>query len=259
MRAKPAVGEGPLHQGHHADDDDGARPPRRPVAHARHRRGARGGRARLRRRLLPSDVSTTPVAEDSRQPRTSGRSPAEVASRETHGRRLCRARLRAGSIVSRGGGQMQKADKERVVEELTERLRSADTLIVADYRGLTNSQLASLRVELLKHGAKLHRREEHAHPAGGRGSGRGRVARAARGADRDRVRRGGGRPGRRGQGAQRRGQGHEDPRVAGRRARGQPDHRRGDRAAREAAAARRAAGAARRGDRRAADASSLRC
>jgi large subunit ribosomal protein L10 len=50
---------------------------------------------------------------------------------------------------------MQKADKERVIEELTERLRSADALLVADYRGLTNSQLAGLRVELLKHGAKL--------------------------------------------------------------------------------------------------------
>lgn len=50
---------------------------------------------------------------------------------------------------------MQKTDKERVIEELTERLRSADSLLVADYRGLTNSQLAGLRVELLKHGAKL--------------------------------------------------------------------------------------------------------
>lgn len=50
---------------------------------------------------------------------------------------------------------MQKVDKERVIDELTERLRSADALLVADYRGLTNSQLAGLRVELLKHGAKL--------------------------------------------------------------------------------------------------------
>ena len=50
---------------------------------------------------------------------------------------------------------MQKADKEKVIAELTERLSSADALLVADYRGLTNSQLASLRVELLKHGAKL--------------------------------------------------------------------------------------------------------
>jgi len=50
---------------------------------------------------------------------------------------------------------MQKADKERLIDDLTERLRSADTLLVADYRGLTNSQLARLRVELLNHGAKL--------------------------------------------------------------------------------------------------------
>jgi large subunit ribosomal protein L10 len=50
---------------------------------------------------------------------------------------------------------MQKADKEKVIAELTERLRSADTLLVADYRGLTNSELAGLRVKLLDHGAKL--------------------------------------------------------------------------------------------------------
>ena len=50
---------------------------------------------------------------------------------------------------------MQKADKEKVIADLTERLSSADALLVADYRGLSNSQLASLRVELLKHGAKL--------------------------------------------------------------------------------------------------------
>jgi large subunit ribosomal protein L10 len=50
---------------------------------------------------------------------------------------------------------MHKADKERVIDELTGRLRSADALLVADYRGLTNSQLAGLRIELLKHGAKL--------------------------------------------------------------------------------------------------------
>ena len=50
---------------------------------------------------------------------------------------------------------MQKADKERVVQELVSRLGAADSLIVADYRGLTNAQLAALRTELLKHGAKL--------------------------------------------------------------------------------------------------------
>jgi large subunit ribosomal protein L10 len=50
---------------------------------------------------------------------------------------------------------VDKADKQKVVDELTERLRSAESLIVADYRGLTNGQLASLRTELLKHGARL--------------------------------------------------------------------------------------------------------
>lgn len=50
---------------------------------------------------------------------------------------------------------MLKKDKERVVEQLTERLRAADTLFVADYRGLTNAQLESLRDELLKHGARF--------------------------------------------------------------------------------------------------------
>jgi large subunit ribosomal protein L10 len=50
---------------------------------------------------------------------------------------------------------VQKADKEKLVQDLTERLRSADSLIVADYRGLTNAQLAALRSELLKHGARL--------------------------------------------------------------------------------------------------------
>src|SRR5918911_2618688 len=50
---------------------------------------------------------------------------------------------------------MQKADKERVVSELTERLRSSETLIVADYRGLTMSEIDGLRGELLKHGARF--------------------------------------------------------------------------------------------------------
>lgn len=50
---------------------------------------------------------------------------------------------------------MQKEDKERVVSELTERLRTADTLIVADYRGLTMPQIDALRGRLLEHGAKF--------------------------------------------------------------------------------------------------------
>src|SRR5213078_3301377 len=50
---------------------------------------------------------------------------------------------------------MQKEDKARVVAELTERLRSADTVIVADYRGLTMPQIDTLRGRLLEHGAKF--------------------------------------------------------------------------------------------------------
>jgi large subunit ribosomal protein L10 len=48
-----------------------------------------------------------------------------------------------------------KTDKERIVTELAADLSSAETLIVADYRGLTNKQLEALRDELLKHGARF--------------------------------------------------------------------------------------------------------
>ena len=50
---------------------------------------------------------------------------------------------------------MLKTDKERIVEELATELGSADTLIVADYRGLTNKQLEALRDQLLTHGARF--------------------------------------------------------------------------------------------------------
>ena len=51
---------------------------------------------------------------------------------------------------------MLKEDKERVVAELTEKLRTADTLIVADYRGLTMPQIDALRGRLLEHGAQFN-------------------------------------------------------------------------------------------------------
>jgi large subunit ribosomal protein L10 len=50
---------------------------------------------------------------------------------------------------------MLKSDKERVVAELTERLRTSETLIVADYRGLTNAEIDGLRSKLLEHGARF--------------------------------------------------------------------------------------------------------
>ncbi|MFN2469331.1 MAG: 50S ribosomal protein L10 [Gaiellaceae bacterium] len=50
---------------------------------------------------------------------------------------------------------MLKADKERIVAELTERLRRSETLIVADYRGLTMTEIDDLRGKLLQHGARF--------------------------------------------------------------------------------------------------------
>ena len=50
---------------------------------------------------------------------------------------------------------MKKEDKERVVADLTERLRTTETLLVADYRGLTMPQIDELRTKLLEHGARF--------------------------------------------------------------------------------------------------------
>jgi large subunit ribosomal protein L10 len=50
---------------------------------------------------------------------------------------------------------VQKDEKQRVVSELTDRIQSTETLIVADYRGLTMPQIDDLRTELLKHGARF--------------------------------------------------------------------------------------------------------
>jgi large subunit ribosomal protein L10 len=50
---------------------------------------------------------------------------------------------------------MLKREKERVVADLVERLRASDTLIVADYRGLTMPEIDGVRTEVLKHGARF--------------------------------------------------------------------------------------------------------
>jgi large subunit ribosomal protein L10 len=50
---------------------------------------------------------------------------------------------------------MHKDQKEHVVADLTERLRESQTLLVADYRGLTMTEIDALRGELLKHGAQF--------------------------------------------------------------------------------------------------------
>ena len=50
---------------------------------------------------------------------------------------------------------MLKSDKERLVAALTERLRESETLLVADYRGLTVTEIDNLRTELLQYGARF--------------------------------------------------------------------------------------------------------
>jgi large subunit ribosomal protein L10 len=50
---------------------------------------------------------------------------------------------------------MLRSDKERIVAELTERLRTSPTLIIADYRGLSMPQIETLRSSLLEHGARF--------------------------------------------------------------------------------------------------------
>src|SRR5438105_11575520 len=50
---------------------------------------------------------------------------------------------------------MHKDQKEQAVAELTERLRTSQTLLVADYRGLTMTEIDGLRGELLRHGARF--------------------------------------------------------------------------------------------------------
>lgn len=49
---------------------------------------------------------------------------------------------------------MLKREKERIVSELAERLRAAETLIVTDYRGLSVGQLEEVRTKLLAHGVR---------------------------------------------------------------------------------------------------------
>jgi large subunit ribosomal protein L10 len=50
---------------------------------------------------------------------------------------------------------MDRTEKEKVVVELAEQLRSTESLIVAEYRGLTNAELVALRAKLRGSGARL--------------------------------------------------------------------------------------------------------
>jgi large subunit ribosomal protein L10 len=50
---------------------------------------------------------------------------------------------------------LDRSEKERLVAELTERLKETETMIVADYRGLSVPEIDELRTKLLEHGAKF--------------------------------------------------------------------------------------------------------
>jgi large subunit ribosomal protein L10 len=50
---------------------------------------------------------------------------------------------------------MRRDQKEHVVQELAERLRATETLIVADYRGLSMTEIDGVRSELISHGARF--------------------------------------------------------------------------------------------------------
>src|SRR6266571_5488806 len=50
---------------------------------------------------------------------------------------------------------MLRQDKEQIVRELAERLKSSQNLLVADYRGLTMPEIDELRTKLLETGARF--------------------------------------------------------------------------------------------------------
>ena len=50
---------------------------------------------------------------------------------------------------------MLKSDKEKIVAELVERLKSTQTLFVADYRGLSVTEIDDLRTKLIEAGARF--------------------------------------------------------------------------------------------------------
>src|SRR5947209_8752140 len=50
---------------------------------------------------------------------------------------------------------MKREHKEQIVDDLTARLKASETLLVADYRGLTMTQIDALRTRLLESGARF--------------------------------------------------------------------------------------------------------
>jgi large subunit ribosomal protein L10 len=65
------------------------------------------------------------------------------------------APARKAGVKRSGGDQVLRKNKERIVSDLAERLRSSETIIVADYRGLSMPEIDDVRTKLLGHGARF--------------------------------------------------------------------------------------------------------
>src|SRR6478735_1822504 len=50
---------------------------------------------------------------------------------------------------------MLKSEKEKIVAELAEKLKDTPTLFVADYRGLSVTEIDDLRTKMIEHGARF--------------------------------------------------------------------------------------------------------
>ena len=140
--------------------------------------------------------------------------------------------------------QMQR--KSAVIDDITNRLQTADAAVLTEYRGLTVTDLANAARRAAAGGDRLQGLQEHAGPPGRARRRPRRAGGAARGPGGDRVRPARRRRGDRGQGAARLRQDQPEPGREGRDARAAGPDRRRRRGARRRAAPRRAARPARR-------------
>ena len=139
------------------------------------------------------------TARDSRQPR--GRRPAEVGLED--GSTFLEARPRAGLAVFERRANAESREGDGSSRSWSSGCVPSDTLIVADYRGLSMPEIDDVRTKLLETGARFSVVKNTLTRQRGRGRRRGGAARPARGPDGDRVPRAGERPGRGREGAER--------------------------------------------------------